>query len=267
MSFLIPRLNIKYSKMKCFQCENDHTDENAVQCDGCKRNICLQCSNLTSSEARVMGLKGKRTLLYLCPPCREALFQVPKLIKSYDGLREELNDIKKQLSESQTAPPPVPLLPTVSLPDTNALIEELAERERRSNNVIMVGIKESESDNNSDRIAYDELCVKKILSEINTESDHSVSVVRVLRLGRREPGGGKPRPVKVVFGSRQDSLWVLKNKSKLKKEVRVYDDKTPKQREELNKLRENLKVRIDKGEKDLTIKYIRGSPKIVHQKN
>lgn len=86
-------------------------------------------------------------------------------------------------------------------------------------------------------------------------------MVSVQRLGRREPE--KKRPITVVLKSCQDAIWILKNKSKARKEVRVYDDKTPKQREELNQLRNSLKARTVGGEANLTIKYIKGSPKIV----
>lgn len=254
--------------MKCFQCEDDHSEDNTVQCDGCKRNICLQCSNLTSSEARVMGLKGKRTLLYLCPACREALFQVPKLIKAYDGLREELDDVKRLLAQPRTvaaptSPPPVTVV-TQPAPDTNAIMEEILERERRVNNVILVGVKECDSDNGNARKTHDESCVKKILSTISA-GDYTDKFVAVQRLGRREDG--KTRPVKVVLSSRQDAVLILKNKSKADREVRIYDDKTPRQREELQQLRETLKSRLEKGETSLTIRYVKGVPKIVNQKN
>lgn len=259
-------------KMLCFQCENDQNDDNLVQCDGCKRNICLQCSNLTSSEMRVMGLKGKRTLLYLCPPCREALFQVPKLIKSYDGLRAELDDMKKQLQNVSNGPAQVatavtaaPPLTARPLPDTSAILDEILERERRANNVILVGIKECTSDAANERKSQDESYVKKILLDIDSNCDYTDKVTSVQRLGRRE--SGKQRPIKVVFKSRIDAVRILRNKSKANKEVRLYDDKTPMQREELNRLRETLKIRTVNGEANLTIKYVKGHPKIVNQKN
>lgn len=252
--------------MKCFQCEDDHNDENTIQCDGCKRNICLQCSNLTTSEARVMGLKGKRTLLYLCPACREALFQVPKLIKSYEGLREELDDVKKMLSQSSSPSPTPATVVTLPPPDTNAIMEEVLERERRATNVILVGIKECDSNIGSERKLFDDLSVKKILQDVNNGGDFCEKVVTVQRLGRRDDG--KTRPIKVVLTSRQDAVWVLKNKNKAKKEVRIYDDKTPKQREELNRLRDSLNTRVQNGEANLTIRYVKGVPKIVAaQKN
>lgn len=258
--------------MLCFQCETDLNDENKLQCDGCKRNICLDCSNLTSSEVRVMGLKGKRTLLYLCPACREALFQVPKLIKAYDGLREELDGVKELLSRPSVVPGPAPLVcPVVSSAaplspsNANAILEEIVERERRANNIILVGIEESNASTGNDRKLHDESSVKRILHDITNNSDFPNKLVTLHRLGRRDDG--KPRPIKVVLATRQDAVTVLKNKSKAGRQVRVYDDKTPKQREEINVLRDTLKARIDKGESDLTIKYVRGLPKIVQQKN
>lgn len=252
--------------MKCFQCEDEHNEENTLQCDGCKRNICLECSNLTSSEVRVMGLKGKRTLLYLCPACREALFQVPKLIKSYDGLRQELDDVKKLLSKPNNEVSQAEgVVEVLASPDTNAIMEEVLERERRANNVILVGVKECDSDNGGDRKTHDENSVKKILLEMDRDGNYSSKVMTVLRLGRREDG--KTRPLKVVLASRQDAILVLKNKSKANRLVRIYDDKTPKQREELQQLRDTLKARTELGETNLTIRYVRGVPKIVNQKN
>lgn len=217
-----------------------------------------------------MGLKGKRTLLYLCPACREALFQVPKLIRAYEGLREELDDVKKLLAQPIAATPPLPSTPSAVTvvaqpqPDTNAIMEEILERERRANNVILVGVKECDSENGNARKTHDESCVKKILTDVGG-ADCRDKLVTVQRLGRREDG--KTRPVKVVLSSRQDAVWILKNKSKADREVRVYDDKTPKQREDLQQLREALKTRVERGETSLTIRYVKGVPKIVNQKN
>lgn len=51
-----------------------------------------------------MGLESKRTLLYFCPPCREGLFQVPKLIKSYDSLGKDLQ-VEKTDNDRETRHP------------------------------------------------------------------------------------------------------------------------------------------------------------------
>lgn len=48
--------------------------------------------------------------------------------------------------------------------------------------------------------------------------------------------------------------------------IKISDDKTPSQREYLNNVRLALKRRIDAGEQDLTIRYIKGVPTIVTKK-
>ena len=60
---------------------------------------------------------------------------------------------------------------------------------------------------------------------------------------------------------------ILKNKSSntapIVKNIRITDDKTPAQMAYLNKVRNELKRRIEVGETGLTIKYIRGIPQII----
>ncbi|KAG8328141.1 hypothetical protein J6590_000798 [Homalodisca vitripennis] len=48
-------------------------------------------------------------------------------------------------------------------------------------------------------------------------------------------------------------------------DVRVSRDRTPRERDHLNSLRDQLKVRSEKGEKNLTIRYVNGTPKIMKQ--
>ncbi|WP_219823849.1 hypothetical protein, partial [Enterobacter cloacae complex sp. CH23B] len=48
-----------------------------------------------------------------------------------------------------------------------------------------------------------------------------------------------------------------------RKKLYIKDDSTLKQREYLSKLRDELNSRLDRGEKDLTIKFIKGIPSII----
>ncbi|KAJ2941709.1 hypothetical protein O0L34_g10517 [Tuta absoluta] len=195
-------------------------------------------------------------------PCRGALFQVPKLIKSYDAVREELDAIKQQLATANPATVAAPPLdPAVNM---STVIAEMSER--RSCNVIVVGAPEATSDNVDARKTHDERIMRDLLEQVTGEPTAAGTVATLFRLGRRDPARPKPRPIKIIFKSRQDARKVLKNKTKCK-DVRIYDDKTPKQMQELEELRQRLKVRLEKGEVDLTIKFINGEPKIVKQKN
>ncbi|KAL3272848.1 hypothetical protein HHI36_014309 [Cryptolaemus montrouzieri] len=77
----------------------------------------------------------------------------------------------------------------------------------------------------------------------------------------------KPNPLRVTSSNPIYAKEILKHKNKLAsgahKNMGVKDDKTPKQMDFLNKLRTELKRRIDNGEVGHTIKYIKGIPQIV----
>lgn len=230
-----------------------------MQCDGCKRHLCLNCSGLTSSEIKVMGLKTKRTMLFLCTPCREGLFQVPILIKAVDALRDEVQQLRSELTakSGQTEA-------TSSGTDASEVIAELSERERRACNILITGSQESDAQDVQLRQKHDESVVNEIIGKLSDDICPN-DVLKIIRLGKRETG--KNRMLKVVFKSRRVAVKALSNKQKLPKPLRMYNDQTPKQREALQALRAELLARQEKGETDITIKYVKGVPKIIKLKN
>ncbi|CAG5012760.1 unnamed protein product [Parnassius apollo] len=234
--------------------------EDAVQCDGCKRHLCFTCSGLTSSEIKVMGLKTKRTMLFLCKPCREGLFQVPILIKAVDALRDEVQQLRLELASKSGLTDATSASKTV----TSDVIAEIRERERRACNILIAGTKESEAEDVQIRQKHDENVVNNIIRNLNDEISPS-DVLKIIRLGKRETG--KTRLLKVVFKSRWVAVKALQNKQKLSKPLQIYCDQTPKQGEALQALRTELLARQEKGETDITIKYVKGEPKIIKQKN
>lgn len=242
--------------MNCYECVKNLNAEDAVQCDGCKRHLCITCSGLTSSEMKVMGLKTKRTMLFLCPPCREGLFQVPILIKSVEQLRQEVVQLREKLTTTVASESNVNS-------DASEILEEMAERERRSCNIVLGGVPESESTETAIRQDHD----LKIVTEVITGNDMGVQpsdILKVVRLGKK---GDKSRLLKVIMKSRNSAVKVLKNRSKLSKPFFAFGDQTPKQRKELLTRREELNTRLADGETDLTIKFVKGVPKIIKVKN
>lgn len=212
-----------------------------------------------------MGLKTKRTMLFLCPPCRDGLFQVPVLIKTVEALRDDVQQLQSRLSTLPTNTTEQPRAAGDALA-AGDVIAEMAERERRACNIIVAGARESDSAEAADRLKHDESLLKQVLVDAGNVIDIS-DVKKVVRLGKKvDSGDSKPRLMKVILRSRECAIEILKNKSKLS-DVRVFNDQTPKQREDLRALRETLKVRQEQGESDLTIKYIRGVPKIIQLKN
>lgn len=60
----------------------------------------------------------------------------------------------------------------------------------------------------------------------------------------------------------ENALKILRNKNKFG-QIRVKADLTVKQRDYMSQLHRELESRKSNGEKDITIRYIRGTPKIV----
>nr|CAI5851460.1 unnamed protein product [Callosobruchus analis] len=125
---------------------------------------------------------------------------------------------------------------------------------RRSHNVLLRGVPEGDNDPN---------LVTDIISHIDSAANaHRVSATRLGRLTSR------PRLIKVTFASPVFAKNVLRKKSSILSHpslnsVKILDDKTPTQMQQLQDLREELRHRQAAGETDITIKYVQGTPSIV----
>ena len=127
-----------------------------------------------------------------------------------------------------------------SAADKKDLLTELEERRVRAHNVITFGLQQ----------------------DLNGKSDADST----RRIGKSRDN--EPVPLKVPFASRNDALFVLRNKEKLSKyKLSVKNDKMPSQQEYIKSLQSELDTRIASGEKDLRIKYEKGVPRIVKAEN
>lgn len=148
--------------------------------------------------------------------------------------------------------------PSSSL-ETERIVSELNEREQRRKNIIIVGIPESIALDKEERIKTQKDEVMNILKKVHSTCPEPR---KIIRLGKYTLG--KHRPVKIFFDSQETTKHILKNKMQLKDEkLRIYTDQTPQQKTYLNKVTQDLKSRMEKGEDGITIKYVNNVPKIV----
>lgn len=213
-----------------------------IVCHGCDRQICVKCSGLLVTELRVIALQSP-TLKYLCPDCEQGVRQLPALRKLVDELKTEVDALR-------TSQPAV---------NVEAIIDEIEERNRRASNVIMFGVPELHADGDEPtsveaRKIFDQEQVEKALASL----PEPVAPVALIRLGKPQPGSG-PRPIKLVLPNRKAAIQVLKNGKKLRG-VTAKNDLTPCQRDHLKNLRRELTQRIEKGEDNLTIRYVNNKP-------
>lgn len=141
------------------------------------------------------------------------------------------------------------------------LYEEFQDRAERSKNIIIVGVPEKHISNIEERRETERNEAANILSTIYPDCPKAA---KVLRVGKYD--GKKVRPLKLSFTSQEIAKTIMRNKSNLKVEgVRIYSDQTPQQQNFIKKLRDELQQRKDNGERDLIIKFLKGTPKIVKE--
>lgn len=139
------------------------------------------------------------------------------------------------------------------------VLTEMRERESKSCNLIMYDLAELPSAQSSlDHASFDVSMVKDILKEV---SQLDFSNIRTSRIGKTI--AGKTRPIRVTFPSKDNVRVILKNKRAYSGPVKIYEDRTFKQRQHLRNLQEELKQLVASGVADKTIRYIQGVPKIV----
>ncbi|GLH16410.1 Uncharacterized protein GBIM_20683 [Gryllus bimaculatus] len=154
--------------------------------------------------------------------------------------------------------------------EMESLYAEFHEREWRSKNVLIYGIEEDTTLKTKERL----IANKQIVTSI-TEITGEDCVVSTMRLGENHQtkdssvstNANKPRPIEVVLHNADAVIKVQKNKHKYKAEGKIGADCSMKQREYLRNLISQINTETDKGvNKNKSIKYINGVPKIVDNK-
>lgn len=78
------------------ECEICNTRQKSVyQCDKCNRQLCKTCGNLSASEAKVLELKGERTLKFECPTCLK--FDTHMLLRNIIENKEKIIASKDEI--------------------------------------------------------------------------------------------------------------------------------------------------------------------------
>lgn len=223
--------------MECLKC-NVSDNKSCLKCDGCERSIHTECSGLSATELKVMGLKGSRLLKFYCDDCQAGVRLVPKLIKRLDDLQKEVEKLKTQISNEKF---------TIS---DETIFSEIHERQKRTNNIMVFNMPES----NGDLVKS-----KELLKEITKED---VSVISAMRVGKANKNGN--RALKLILDKASDVDRVLRaKKDKLKgRSIFINADLTPAQYRHIKQIRDEVEVRKRNGE-DVVFKFIRGIPKIV----
>jgi len=154
----------------------------------------------------------------------------------------------------------------LSEPKVETLLEELTDRQRRSRNIIVYGVKESQTLSPESAKKTDKEQVSLILKTAGLET--ALDKIQFFRLGKKTTPP-KARPLKICMPTEADAVSVFRHfgsNKELKGElegVSLAHDRTISERKHLSALLDSLNARTKAGEKDLTLKYTNGVPKIV----
>ena len=171
--------------------------------------------------------------------------QIEALSRANTALEKRFNDLLKSQSETQKSlkPPEVSTAATAS-----SIADELSERERKKNNIIVYNFPEASEQSPEDQ-NFANLCKTIVKVDINIQ--------KMFRIGRKD--SNRVRPLLVCFTSEESKLAVLSNAPRLRfhdiyKKVFIAPDMTRFERAKHKKLVEELKQRRQQGETNLIIK-------------
>lgn len=236
--------------LKCVRSINEK--EKYVVCDGCKEKFHYACTPLSSSELRVIELKGKRSLKYFCNDCEESLKCIPTLRSQIEVLEDKFDALMNKIDNVLNGATPQQSSSSPASSDAE-IMNEVFERQKRMNNIMIF--------NYGPITDQPEITqVSQLLSNVTAQQ---INVSKVTRVGKPNKNGHKA--LKVTLNNASDIGLILKNKGKAIREKQVYmeTDMTPIQRNELHTARAELNERKVRGEDNFQIKYVNGQPKVV----
>ena len=157
------------------------------------------CSGLNASEIKVIDLKGRRILKYLCDDCQSGLLQVPKILQALDDLRAEVTALKADVAKKPSTNS-ITNSPTGHL--DNNVFSELQDRQARADNLMVFNLPEHEHD------------MEDVKNLFSTVLKVHVQPKGVTRIGKPNKNGF--RALKVLLHNKDDVQTAIKGRSKLK---------------------------------------------------
>uniref|UniRef100_A0A8D8U590 Uncharacterized protein n=1 Tax=Cacopsylla melanoneura TaxID=428564 RepID=A0A8D8U590_9HEMI len=243
----------KPKRKKCSAC-NKIGDY--IACHKCTKAFCFPCADISIHESNLLK---KDRIKYECVQCcnkKDTTDNFSVLVEMINQLKTQLSSLQQnfeKICNERTDETDCSQNPQ----DMDSMISEMEERRLRAKNVIMYDIPESDNDNKDVRINHDTSEVTNIVQSMNVNINR---FSKVRRLGKKTQGSN-PRPIMVTLENAASAISILK-KARANKISFIKNDLTPIQREKLKQLKEKLKTKLEGGETDWTIKYVRGIPQL-----
>lgn len=239
--------------MNCACCGSVIKDDVFVNCCICSKSFKTSCVKL--SRVETAKINSNTGLSWSCVDCYKFGNDLNGLKAAIVALQEDIK-ILKAASIGDTPD---------SLVNTEEIVQEVIERDRRKANVVVFGISETVNLSKAGQRSAD----TEILRNIFRSIDFLTGDLEPLRLGKYDPSKiSSKRPIKLSLSSESDVVTLLKKSKSLIKSgefsgVFISRDRTPFQQKLHGSVRDELRDRKSKGETNIRIKYSNGIPRIV----
>lgn len=235
--------------------------------DSSNQPLALLSSQMSSVLSKLDDLLGKVNKIDAISSDVVAIkTEVTTIRAGLDALEPRVSNVEDRLFSVENK---IDKTATSNGSDLETTIAEMNERTRRSKNIMVFNLAESSASDVKTRMQYDLDSVNRLVSPF-LPSFTPVGV-RTFRVGKKQPGPEKPRPLKVILSNQSDVAKFISNFSsdvaaqvdQAFATIRVSRDRTPRESKHLLSLKTLLKERESKGEKNLTIKFINNVPQII----
>ena len=253
----------------CVGCEEalEGQGEKVIECHQCKQWCHKGCSGLTDDQFTCLS-KGDNFMLWLCMKCRESgrtevstrmETKLDNALKMLVDMQKRMDSFEAKHSACSADVIEEKIVEAVEI-KVDEYMTEMIEKEKRKLNIIVANLSESVLETAEERKKEDKDRVRKLVGKI--VDDISVDEVEdPVRLGPVRVGQNtRPRLLRVSVRTEETKKKIMRNVGNLNKNVapqnRVYfnNDCTPKEREKIKKLKEELKIRKE-AEPNLMINY------------
>ena len=238
-----------------------------IQCDRCELWFCLKCADMPKGVFDTLA--SFQDLMWCCPQCKSKALSAVKAdwdIESrcnqyFAQVTHRIDAIEASIQQKADRRDILPLV--------KSSVEEVLNREKRKNNVVVFNMEEAKISSNlkEERVQADLNSFLEVCNNICVRAVSPNDLQSVIRLGKKVDD--KTRPLLVEFVNHDMKHEVMKNLPKLAevsdenlKRVRVKHDMSKSEREEAKRLYEQAKEQESKAKQDggNFIYRVRGPP-------
>lgn len=238
-------------ELNCKGCKSEFKeDEDVLGYDECEGWWHRECGEMSVADFKIINKIKSKNIRWVCQTCLVKPKEMsPDNIKLI--IQEAMAEFNKKMEMNFEE-----RIEKIVNEKVKSALEEMKDRERRKDCIIVTNIRESESETSEERLKED---MEGFLNHINKEIEvKREDVVEIVRLGKKIEG--RQRPMKIKMKSKELKDKVIRCSYSLNKgkraDERVYlnEDLTAKERIKNKELRDEKKRRERNGERDLIIR-------------